>query len=228
MALNRYFVISGIIARHREPPYDRSMADRQSIVVSNKPFIDANINYGGTYLALLVDQSISTASFPSNETASLVPGLGPDRTTRLHWWASNVTQTSEGAFINRSAPIADYGGPMPPLNDIAHTYVLYLFGQPANFSLPAEFLEGYFNPISADTRLNFSVSAVAEWVGAPLAANYFRVQNPNNTNSTSTSGSGNVSTPSATPSVYTGSAAKASQCANVALVFVAVAAFTLF
>lgn len=76
--------------------------------------------------------------------------------------------------------------------------------------------------------MNFSVSAVAEWVGAPLAANYFRVQNPNNTNSTSTSGSGNVSTPSATPSLYTGSAAKVSQYANVALVFVGVAAFTLF
>lgn len=116
---------------------------------------------------------------------------------------------------------------MPPLNDIAHTYVFYLFNQPANFSSWAEVLEGYYNPTSADTRLNFSVSALAEFAGAPLAANHFRVQNPNNTNSTSTSGSGNVTTPSATPSVYTGSAAKALKCADVVLVFVGVAAFAL-
>jgi hypothetical protein len=102
---------------------------------------------------------------------------------------------------------------MPGLNDIAHTYTFYLFNQPANFSLPAWDTGRVYNPISASTRMNFSVSAVADVAGAPVAANYMRIQNPKN-NATGTASNGTCpapvtttnGTPASTSSVvpYTG------------------------
>jgi phosphatidylethanolamine-binding protein len=69
---------------------------------------------------------------------------------------------------------------MPPLNDIPHTYTFYLFDQPANFSLPVwDAGRDYFDARSMD-RMNFSVHALADVAGAPIAANYIRVQNPGN------------------------------------------------
>jgi len=81
--------------------------------------------------------------------------------------------------------------------------------------------------------MNFSVSAIANEVGAPIAANYFRVQNPNN-NATGTASngtcplnattSGNVTTAgsaaTSTSSVvpYTGAAAKHAEYAPLAFV----------
>ena len=78
---------------------------------------------------------------------------------------------------------------MPGLNDIAHTSTFYLFNQPANFTLPAWDAGRDYNPISASTRMNFSVSAIADVAGAPVAANYMRIQNPNN-NATGTASNG--------------------------------------
>jgi len=102
---------------------------------------------------------------------------------------------------------------MPGLNDIAHTYTFYLFNQPANFTLPAWDAERVYNPITASTRMNFSVSAIADVAGAPVAANYMRIQNPNN-NATGTASNGTcpssatttTGSPASTPSVvpYTG------------------------
>jgi len=104
---------------------------------------------------------------------------------------------------------------MPGLNDIAHTYTFYLFSQPANFTLPAWDAGRDYNPISASTRMNFSVSAIADVAGAPVVANYMRIQNPKN-NATGTASNGTcpssaasttgspVSTPSVAP--YTGGA----------------------
>jgi len=104
---------------------------------------------------------------------------------------------------------------MPGLNDIAHTYTFYLFNQPANFTLPAWDAGRVYNPISASTRMNFSVSAIADVAGAPVAANYMRIQNPNN-NATGTASNGTCpssatttnGSPASTASVvpYTGGA----------------------
>ena len=69
---------------------------------------------------------------------------------------------------------------MPPLNDIPHTYAFYLFNQPANFSLPPYDAGRDYVAPSAMDRMNFSVTAISDIVGAPIAANYIRVQNPGN------------------------------------------------
>jgi len=73
------------------------------------------------------------------------------------------------------------GGPMTGLNDIAHTYACYLLPQPDVFTLPSWDAGRGYNPVSVYARMNFSVDAMFVEVGAPIAANYFRAQNPNNT-----------------------------------------------
>ncbi|KAK0259608.1 hypothetical protein LTR35_018081 [Friedmanniomyces endolithicus] len=70
---------------------------------------------------------------------------------------------------------------MTGLNDIAHTYACYLLPQPDVFTLPSWDAGRGYNPVSVYARMNFSVDAMFVEVGAPIAANYFRAQNPNNT-----------------------------------------------
>lgn len=70
---------------------------------------------------------------------------------------------------------------MPTLNDIPHTFTFYLFPQPDDFALPAWDANRNFTALGAPDRLNFSVTAIAEIVGAPIAANYYRTYNRSNT-----------------------------------------------
>ena len=70
---------------------------------------------------------------------------------------------------------------MPTLNDIPHTFTFYLFAQPDDFALPAWDAGRNLTALGAPDRLNFSVSAIADVVGAPVAANYYRTYNRSNT-----------------------------------------------
>lgn len=125
---------------------------------------------------------------------------------------------------------------MPGLNDIAHTYTFYLFKQPANFTLPAYDAGRDYNPISVYARMNFSVEAVANVAGAPVAANYIRVQNPNNNatgtapNTTSTA-SASATTSStvtySTPAAYTGAAQRLTAGVGLSLGAIGAAAFAM-
>jgi hypothetical protein len=83
---------------------------------------------------------------------------------------------------------------MPPAGDVAHTYAFYLYRQPsANFTLR---LPANYTDLRAASRVNFNITALSAQVGnAPIAANYFLVQNTtgaaaapaNRTNATATS-----------------------------------------
>jgi hypothetical protein len=70
---------------------------------------------------------------------------------------------------------------MPTLNDIPHTFTFYLFPQPDDFALPAWNAGRNYTALGAPDRLNFSVAAIADIVGAPIAANYYRTYNRSNT-----------------------------------------------
>ena len=118
---------------------------------------------------------------------------------------------------------------MPGLNDIPHTYTFYLFPQPSNFSLPAWDAGRTYDPISVYARMNFSVKAIADVIGSPIAANYFRVQNPNN-NATGTASNGSCPSNSTTASPvvpYTGSASVMEWSGKLAVGVVALAAFAV-
>jgi len=136
------------------------------------------------YMLLMVDLSIPyyVTPFNASQEASLVPGLGANRTTRLHWWQTNVTHNlATGVFeYNSSAALAPFAGPQPPPNDTFHDYTIWLFPQPRNFVAPAAAVAGEFQDPGTNNRFNFSLPALAAQVGQPLAGNYFRCENAGN------------------------------------------------
>ena len=151
----------------------------------------------------------------------LAPGLGANRTTRLHFWQAGLTFANNGTLINTTDPVARYNGPMPPARDIPHDYVFYLFQQNAGFAPPPEDSPFNVNNVNAESinRMSFDVQRFAdgEGVGELVAANYFQVQNPapgtdgNGTagpsaTSSTTSATGAVVAPSSSP--FTGCAEK--------------------
>lgn len=125
----------------------------------------------------MVDLLIPYSRLPEGtDTEYLVPGLYPNRTTRLHWWGGNYTHSNTTKlFTNSSDAIAAYGGPAPPAGDIPHDYVEYLFLQPEGYVPPAQ-VGGELYPSSGTNRFNFSVTELAAEVGRPLAANWFQSQ----------------------------------------------------
>ena len=170
---------------------------------------------------LSIPSSRVNASELDPEQLPLAPGLGANRTTRLHFWQAGLTFANNGTLINTTDPVARYNGPMPPPGDIPHDYVFYLFQQTAGFAPPPEDSPFNVNNVNAESnnRMSFDVQRFAdgEGVGELVAANYIRVQNPvsgsggNGTagptaTSSTTSATGGVMTPS--PSPFTGSAGK--------------------
>ncbi|KAL8348679.1 hypothetical protein RB598_001784 [Gaeumannomyces tritici] len=141
----------------------------------------------GPFIIAMLDQDLPAAIFPSNSTSTLVPGDGPGRTTRLHWFQTNVTiSTGPDGQLNLegspSSVYAPYEGPQPPKGDIPHKYVLYQFFQPIGFVVPQGLADGNFLDTSSNARNNFSIGSVTSQPGVLLmGANWMRVQNPNNT-----------------------------------------------
>lgn len=128
-------------------------------------------------MVILLDLEIPDSDFATpEEYASLVPGLIANTTTRLHWWGTNLTlDAASGVFVdaNSSADLSPFGPPAPR-DATYHTYAFYLFDQPASYVPSAEALAGDYVGIAADARFNFSLSAIVDAVGGPVAANYFR------------------------------------------------------
>lgn len=147
--------------------------------------------------------NITTSTYVSNTSAySIIMMIDLDvlrngsRVPLLHWLAPNVTKVTPSASnstLNITNPRAagdrgaPYLQPSPPVGDIAHRYVQFLFAQPANFSTV---LASLGNLSDTTNRVNFSYQSLIQraGLGAPLAANYIRVQQVNTTtNATTTS-----------------------------------------
>lgn len=159
------------------PGEELSQALTDSII---DPVISSTKSYPGTYLIALVDLSIPDYLLAPITPAELVPGLGTNRTTRLHWLQGNLTQAANHSFVSTSPALAPYAGPQPPLGDIPHDYTYFFFKQPANYQPSAAALSGAFQDPAAFARFNFSVPALAAQLGAPIAGNYMRVENSGN------------------------------------------------
>ncbi|KAI4854100.1 hypothetical protein E4T45_04087 [Aureobasidium sp. EXF-8846] len=138
-----------------------------------------------SYLFTLVDLNLPFFALPNTtDFASLVPGIGQNRTPRLHWFEYNVhaipPRQQPQTF---SAPVAAYQGPMPPKGDEPHNYVLYLLEQPEGWMPDQKAVAAYANASDSFARMDFSVKALEMQVGRFVAANYFLVGNENNTKS---------------------------------------------
>ncbi|KAM0720362.1 hypothetical protein Q7P37_004498 [Cladosporium fusiforme] len=148
--------------------------------VSTQPTIYSNDQMSGTYMVVFTDLSISGGRY-NGTSLPLAQGLQSCRTTRLHWLQTGLTQNPDGTFTSDTPAIAPYGGSMPTLNDIPHTFTFYLFPQPDGFELPGWDAGRNYTALGAPDRLNFSVTAISDVVGAPTAANYYRTFNRSNT-----------------------------------------------
>ncbi|GAB7344496.1 hypothetical protein MBLNU457_2330t1 [Dothideomycetes sp. NU457] len=174
-------------------------------LTQTQPTIFSNGSYPGVYMLALVDLSIPYRVVATNDTSSLVPGDGPGRTTRLHWWLDGVTQAADGTFSGNNT-LANYQGPQPPAGDIPHEYTLFLFNRPASFHTPPKGINYYFNAAfqNGDDRMNFSVPILAKEVGNPIASRYFTVQKANGTTTAGNSSTNSLTTGKPVP--YTGAA----------------------
>jgi hypothetical protein len=111
-------------------------------------------------------------------------------TTLIHWILPGLSSpnASIAALTSRASAIAPYAAPGPPAGQ-THTYVLTLYDQPANFSVPAEYVP-YFKNLTASVynRVGFNLTAFADkaGLGDPIAADWFLVSN-------ATSATGSVS-----------------------------------
>ncbi|CCD47715.1 hypothetical protein BofuT4_P036950.1 [Botrytis cinerea T4] len=111
--------------------------------------------------------------------STLTPGLAPNTTTRLHWWQGNYTLAPSSSssslnplFLNSTNSIAAYTAPRPR-DSTNHTYAFYMFAQPANYFVGEEAANGTYYEETTEARFNFSLKAVVESVGEPVAANWF-------------------------------------------------------
>ena len=123
-----------------------------------------------------------SAATASTYTAFMVDPAGPF----LHWFQPNLVRTSSSNSIlditlmtddSRILAGARYLYPLPPAGDPAHSYVVLLFEQPANWHVPEKF--STIGPLSSQAdRFGFDI---ADFVSVPgldgmiAGANYFKV-----------------------------------------------------
>lgn len=114
----------------------------------------------------------------------------PSQAQYLHWLQPNMRLINASTlppyavgpfpfllFANNtgSTPaVADFQGPSPPSYSPPHEYIVLVYQQPLNFTIP-EAYRGFSN----SNRTNFDVAAFAEaaYLGNPIAANYFYTGN---------------------------------------------------
>jgi hypothetical protein len=125
----------------------------------------------GTYMVFMIDQDV-----PRNGTTF----------TLLHWFQTTLHRSMDNTslsytMIDNGMPTiegAPYIPPTPPGGSGPHRYNIILYAQPANFSLPEQYTS-ISPPADTSARIGFNLTAFAAAAGldAPIAANYLRVLN---------------------------------------------------
>lgn len=132
-----------------------------------------------SHVVIMMDLSIQLAS---------LPGAAPNitgNTTALHWIlpglaASNTTaRAAVTGLASTASVIAPYINPQPPAGQ-SHTYTLFLYDEPSNFTVPADYT-AYFANLTASplNRVGFNMTKFTDesGLGSPVAANWFLVSN---------------------------------------------------
>ncbi|KAH8806064.1 phosphatidylethanolamine-binding protein [Xylogone sp. PMI_703] len=160
-----------------------------SLVVIKAPelsFGQAN----GTYAVFMIDFSLETNITGTN-------------TTLLHW-AQTGLSAPEGttSLTSQQANIAPYINPEPPAGQ-THTYGVVLFREPANFTIPIDYVALIHNLTTTDPvssvpyRIGFNLTRFVNeaGLGQPVAADFFLVATPGPTATTNSTLSTNTSAP---------------------------------
>ena len=142
-------------------------------VAASQPLVSYTPASGNSTNGTLYQLYMLDLTLPNNSGSS-VPGIVANRTVRLHWWQTNLTLSANGSLApaaGSSIGPAPYQGPAPPASDaIPHTYAFYLFRQPANYSVPANFTS---LPGNSTLRNGFNIANAVAAVGQPIAGDYF-------------------------------------------------------
>ncbi|KAL4733254.1 phosphatidylethanolamine-binding protein [Aspergillus similis] len=120
---------------------------------------------GARYAAVMVDYDVNV--------------YGTEMTI-LQWYQPSLAAVSSSgdalSVVDASAPSASYISPSP-IEGPAHEYVVMLYLQPADFSLP-ECLQSSALPETGRAGFNLDEFVQAAGLGDPVAANWFKMQNP--------------------------------------------------
>jgi Phosphatidylethanolamine-binding protein len=125
-------------------------------------------------------------------------------TTLLHWILPGLYSPNETTTLtSHQGEIAPYFPPGPPPGQ-THTYGIFLYNEPTNFAVPANYIP-FFNNLTTSVlnRVGFNLTnfVTEAGLGAPVAADWFLVSTQN-TGASSTVVTRSV--PSATVSATTG------------------------
>lgn len=132
-------------------------------------------------------------------------GSTESNTTLLHWILPGLYSPNETTTLTSyQGEIAPYFPPGPPPGQ-THIYGIFLYGEPPNFAVPANYIT-FFNNLTTSVlnRVGFNLTNfVAEAsLGAPVAADWFLVSTQNTgVNSTVVTGSVPSATVSATATI---------------------------
>lgn len=123
-------------------------------------------------------------------------------TTLIHWILPGLSfpNATTTALTSHSDAIAPYFPPGPPAGQ-THTYALFLYDEPPNFTIPADYVP-IFNNLTASVynRVGFNLTEFVEQTGLgdPLAADWFLASNTTASAVGSASSSGTTTTASST------------------------------
>src|SRR5271154_3241326 len=138
--------------------------------VAEPPNLGLSSTHTGTYLLAMLDLSVE----PNNNPAGT-------NTTLLHWLLPGLSSPNETttALTSPENATVPYFPPGPPAGQ-THTYALFLYQQPADFSIPAEYVP-FFENITASVynRVGFNLTEFVDktYLGSPVAADWFLVSN---------------------------------------------------
>ncbi|KAL4996648.1 phosphatidylethanolamine-binding protein [Aspergillus recurvatus] len=126
---------------------------------------------GARYAAVMVDYDVNV--------------YGTEMTI-LQWYQPSLAAVSSSgdalSVVDASAPSASYIS-LSPIEGSAHEYVVLLYLQPADFSLP-ECLRSSALPETGRAGFNLDEFVQAAGLGDPVAANWFKMQNPTSATTT--------------------------------------------
>jgi phosphatidylethanolamine-binding protein len=137
-------------------------------------------------------------------------------TTLIHWILPGLSflNATTTALTSHSDAIAPYFPPGPPAGQ-THTYALFLYDEPPNFTIPADYVPIFKNlTASVENRVGFNLTEFVEQTGLgdPLAADWFLVSNTITSAARSSSG---MTTMASSTSGAMASSSSSSGCAMI-------------
>lgn len=148
------------------------------------------------------------------------------KATLVHWLLPGLKPSPKGGLASDQNALAPYVGPSPPPGQ-THQYLLFLYSQPASFSVPANYV-AYFKNITASVynRVPFDVAnfTTEAGLGEALAANWFLLGTPAAASSSVSASASASGSATASPNATTVPVSTAASIGSMSSVLVAVAA----